>query len=77
MSPYKQKLQVSIKLMFDYFWAQIYIIAFNIGLNIFSKTWSIVFPTKKVLGFIDTKMSCQKLIVILTDKLYSDSFWYK
>ena len=58
--------------MFDYLWAQAYVTAFDIGLNSFSEGRLIVFPTDKVLGFIYTKMSCQKIVMVSTDELYSD-----
>ena len=56
MSRYKQGLQISIGLVSDCFWAQAYVTAFDIGLNIFSEARSIVFPANEVFGFINTKM---------------------
>ena len=63
--------------MSDCFWAQTYIIAFDISLNIFLETWLIVFPANKVFSFIDTKMSCQRVIVVWIDNLCLDGFWDK
>ena len=56
MSRYREVLQVSIGLVFDYLWAQTYVTAFDIGLNIFLEAQPIVFPANEVLGFINTKM---------------------
>ena len=58
MSRYRQGLQVSIGLVSDCLWAQAYVTAFDIGLNVFSEARPIVFPADEVFGFIDTKMSC-------------------
>ena len=77
MSWYRQGLQIAIGLVFDCFWTQAYITAFDIGLNIFSEARPIVFPTDEVFGFIDTKMSCQRVIVMSTDDLCLNDFKYK
>ena len=77
MSWYKQELQVSIRLVSDCLWAQAYVTAFDISLNIFLEARPIVFSADKVLGFINTKMSCQRVVIVLTDKLYLDSAWDK
>ena len=77
MSRYRQRLQVSIELVFDCFWAQAYVTAFDIGLNIFLETQPIVFPTNEVFSFIDAKMSCQKVVVVSTNELCLDGFWDK
>ena len=67
MSQYKQRLQITIRFVSDRFWAQVYVIALDIGLNIFSEARPIVFPANKVLGFFNTKMSYQKVIMVPTD----------
>ena len=36
-----------------------------------------IFPLGKVFDFIATQMSYQRVIVVSTDDLYSNSFWYK
>ena len=74
MSWYMQGLKVSIGLVSDCFWAQAYVMAFDIGLNVFLETWPIIFPADEVLGFINTKMFCQKVVMVLTDELYSNGF---
>ena len=76
MSWYRQRLQVAIKFMSNYLWTQAYVTAFDISLNIFSKAWPIVFLANEVFDFIDTKMSCQKVVVVSTDDLYSNGFRY-
>ena len=60
--------------MSDCFWTQTYVTAFDIGLNIFLEAWPIVFPTNKILGFINTKMFYQKVVVVSTDELCLDGF---
>ena len=77
MSWYRQRLQVSIGLVSDWLWAQAYVIAFDIGLNVFLEARPIVFPTDEVFGFIDTKMICQRVVVVSTDELHSNDFRYK
>ena len=63
--------------MFHHFWTQTYITAFDIGLNIFLETWPIVFPANKILGFIDAKMSCQKIVMLSINELCLNDFRYK
>ena len=77
MSLYWQGLEVTIKLVSDYFWTQVYITAFDLGLNIFLEVWPIVIPADEVLGFIDTKIFCQRVVMILTDDLCLNGFRYK
>ena len=36
-----------------------------------------VFPADKVLGFINAKMSYQRVVMVLTDELCSNDFRYK
>ena len=63
--------------MSNCFWAQVYVTSLDIGFNIFSETWLIVFPADEVFGFIYTKMSYQIVIVVLTDELCLNDFKYK
>ena len=74
---YQQGLQFAIKLVFDCLWTQAYIIAFDIDLNISSEARPIVFLANKGLGFIDAKMSYQRVVVLLIDNLCSNDFRYK
>ena len=77
MSQYRQGLQVSIGLVFDCFWAQAYVTAFDIGLNVFLEAQPILFLADEVLDFIDTKISYQRLVVVSTDELCLNNFRYK
>ena len=77
MSWYRQGLQVDNRPVFDYFWTQTYVTAFNIDLNISSEAWPIVFSTDKVFYFINTKMSYQRIVVVSIDKLCLNGFRYK
>ena len=74
MSQYKQGLQVSIRLVFDCFWAQAYLTAFDISLNVFLEAWPIVFLANEVLGYINAKMTCQRVVVTSTNEFDSDGF---
>ena len=74
MSWYRQELQMCMGLMSDCFWVQAYITVLDMELNMFSEARPIVFPANKVLGFIDTKMFCQSVVMLLTDLLYLDGF---
>ena len=77
MSWYKQGLLVSISLVFDCLWVQAYVTAFDIGLIVFSEARQIIFSANEVLGFIDAKISCQRVVMVLIDELYLDGFWDK
>ena len=77
MSRHKQRLQISIGLVFDCLWAQAYFTTFGIGLNVFMEAWLILFLVDEVFGFIDAKMSCKRIVVVSTDELCSDGFWDK
>ena len=77
MSWYRQWLQISIGFVSDCFWTQAYVTTFDISLNISWEGQPIVFPANKVFGFIDAKMSYQKVVVVPTDKLCSNDFRYK
>ena len=77
MSRYRQGLQVSIGLVSDCLWAQAYVTTFDIGLNVLSEAQPIVFLADEVFAFIDTKMPCQRLVMVSTDKLFSNNFRYK
>ena len=63
--------------MFDYFQGQTNIATFDVGLNIFSKARSIVFPANELSGFIDTKMAYQQIVVMPANKLCSNDFRHK
>ena len=77
MSLYRQRLQVTIGLVFDCFWSRAYVIAFDIDLNISLGAKPIVFPVDKEFYFIDAKMLCKRVVVVSTDKLYSNNLKYK
>ena len=77
MNWYKQGLQVSIGLVSDCFSAPAYVTAFDIGLNVFSEAWLIVFPADEVFNFVDAKMSCQRVVMVSTDELCSNDFRWK
>ena len=63
--------------MCNCFEIQAYITTFDMSFNISLKAWLIVFLADKVLGFINTKMLYQKVVIVLTDKLYLNNFRYK
>lgn len=64
-------------LMLNYFWNYIDIVIFNINLNIFFKIWPIVFLAYKFYSFINTKITCLKIIIVLIDKFNLNNFEYK
>lgn len=53
---------------------QVDVIAFDIGFDVFSKTWPIVFPTNQLPDFIDIKMTYNKIMVVSTDQIEIDDF---
>ena len=36
-----------------------------------------IFPADEILSFIDAKMSRQRIVIVPTDELYLNDFWYK
>ena len=63
--------------MSDRFQSQTNVATFDIGLNIFSKTWQIIFPDNKLFSFINTKMIYQKVVIIAANKLCLNNFRHK
>ena len=63
--------------MSDRFQGQTNVAAFDIGLNIFFETRPIIFPANKLPGFIDTKMACQRVVVVPANELSSNDFRYE
>ena len=53
------------------------VIVFNISLNIFSKAWLIIFTVDELSGFINIKVACQYVVVILANKFCLNNFKYK
>lgn len=69
-------MQIIIRLISDCFKCQIHIAALDIDFDIFSQAWPILFFKKKLSSFIDTKITYKKVIIISTDKLEINDFWY-
>ena len=74
MGRYWQGLQVIIGLMSDRFQGQTNVVALDIGLDVFSETRPIIFPTNELSGFIDTKVPCQWVVVVPANELCSNNF---
>ena len=77
MGRYWQGLQVTIGLMSDRFRGQTNVAAFDVGLNILFEARPIIFPADELFGFIDTKMACQRVVVVPVNELGSNDFRYK
>ena len=76
MGWYRQRLKVIIEFMLDRLWSQTNITSFYIRFNVFFQAQPIVFPANQLFGFIDSKITCQKVIMMPTDQLKTDDFWY-
>lgn len=63
--------------MSDYLKPYINITAIDISFNILFKAYLIVFQANKFFYFINTEMTCKKIIVIVADKFYLNDFGYK
>lgn len=63
--------------MFYHFWSQENITAFQIGFIIFLKALLEVFPEYKLLSFINTKVTSEKIVIVAADLLILDDFWYQ
>ena len=64
-----ERLKITVVLVPHRFQAQTHVTALDIGLDILSEAWSVVFTTDKLSCFIDTKMACQRVVVVLADEL--------
>ena len=60
--------------MSDYCQGQPYIVSPHIVFDIMAKRWPIVFPGYEFMYFLDTKVACQWIVVMPTNKLYLDDF---
>ena len=63
--------------MFDRFQDQTNVVASDIGLNIFFEIWPIILPANEIFYFINTKMICQKVIVMPANKVCLNDFKHK
>ena len=63
--------------MFDRFYGQTNVAAFDVGFNILSEARPVIFPADELSGFIDTKIACQRVVVVPTTKLYLNNFRHK
>ena len=63
--------------MFDCFQSQTNVAAFDIGLKILSEARPMVYPVDEFSGFIDTKVSCQRVVVMAANELCSNDFWHE
>ena len=63
--------------MFNCFQGQTNMAAFDVDFNIFSKAWLIIFPNNKLYDFIDTKIVCQKIVVVPATGFSLNDFKYK
>ena len=56
------------------FRSQANIVAFNICFNILMQCKPVILSCNQLLGLVNAKMACKKIVVILTDKLRSNDF---
>ena len=77
MNWYQQRLKITVRLMVYCFQTQTNIAAFDIAFNIFSEAWPIVFPVNDFPRFVDTKIACQRVVMIPTNELCLNDFRYK
>ena len=63
-----------MELVSDCFRGQAYIVSPYIVLDIITERWPIVFSRYELTCFLDTKVACQWIVVMPTNKLCSDDF---
>ena len=63
--------------MSDRFQGQTNVAAFYVGLNILFEAQPIIFPADKPPGFINTKITCQKVVMLPANELGSNDFRYE
>ena len=77
MDWHEQQLKINVGLVPHCFQAQTHVTAFDLGLNILSEARTVVFTTDKLSCFINTKMACQKVVVVSANELCSNNFRYE
>lgn len=60
--------------MFYHFQSQADVTAFNIGFNVFLKAWLEIFLANQLSSFINSKITCKKVIMMPIDHLEIDDF---
>ena len=58
----------------DYFRGQTYVASPYIVLNVTAERWEVVFLGYELTCFFDTKVACQRIVVIPANKLCPDDF---
>ena len=58
----------------DCFRGQAYIASPYIVLDVTAERWPVVFSGYELTCFLDTKVACQRIVVMPTNKLYPDDF---
>lgn len=76
MDQYWKSLQITIRLIFYCFSSSTNVEAFDLCLNIFFKAQLPIFLAEKFSGFINTKIICQKIVMMPIDKLGLNNFKY-
>lgn len=69
-----QRLQITIRLIFDYYQNQTNIIAFYIGLNIMAEGQQVIFSENQFLSLFNLEIACEQITVIITNQLYTYDF---
>ena len=60
--------------MSDCFRGQAYIASLHIVLDVTAERWPVVFSGYELTCFLDTKVACQRIVVMPTNKLSPDDF---
>ena len=60
--------------MSDCFRGQAYIASLHIVLDVTAERWPVVFSGYKLTCFLDTKVACQRIVVMPINKLCPDDF---
>ena len=72
---YRQRLQVTIGLMFDCLQSQKNVTSSNINLDVSPKAQAIVFPADQLSCLVNTEMFCKKIIMVTTHHFGAHDLW--
>ncbi len=67
-----QRLQVPIRLVADALGGQAHVASLDVGLDIGSEGWSVIFPGDQLSSLVDLEVACQWIVMQLANSFRSD-----
>ena len=59
------------------FQCQTHVTVLDIGFDVVSEGWPVVFPSQQLAGLFNAKMAGQRVVVMPADELYPNGLGYK